>query len=54
MANGEDMCVGQPTPKEAKDFTQHSGNRSVPRPADYDGDGRPDLICSNADGKVFY
>jgi hypothetical protein len=54
MADGQDMCVGQPTPKEAKDFTQHSGNRSVPAPADYDGDGRPDLICSNADGKVFF
>ncbi len=54
LANGEDLCVGEPTPKEAKDFTQHSGNRSVPAPADYDGDGLPDLICSNADGKVFF
>jgi hypothetical protein len=54
MADGQDLCVGQPTSKEAKDFTQHSGNRAVPAPADYDGDGRTDLICSNADGKVFF
>jgi FG-GAP-like repeat len=54
LHDGQDLCAGTPTPKEAKDFTQHSGNRVVPAPADYDGDGRPDLICSNALGKVFF
>lgn len=53
-ADGKDLCVGPLTPAEARDFEQHSGNRSVPAPADYDGDGRPDLICSNAEGKVFF
>ena len=54
MAEGKDLCVGVPTPLEAKDFEQHSGNRSVPAPGDYDGDGRPDLICSNAEGNVYF
>jgi len=54
MTDGQDLCAGPPTPKEAKDFEQHSGNRAVPAPADYDADGKVDLICSNAEGKVFF
>jgi hypothetical protein len=54
LVDGQPLLVGAATPKEAKDFSQHSGNRSSPAPADYDGDGRVDLVCSNADGKVFF
>ena len=39
---------------EVHDFESHSGNRSVPAPGDYDGDGNFDLICSNAAGKVYF
>jgi hypothetical protein len=53
-SDGRDLCVGTPSPAEAKDFEQHSGNRSVPAPADYDGDGKVDLICSNAHGSAFF
>jgi hypothetical protein len=54
MADGSDMCVGQPTPDHVTDFEGHSGNRSVPAPADYDGDGKTDLVCANANGDVFF
>lgn len=54
LESGEDLIAGPPTPPDAKDFEQHSGNRNVPAPGDYDGDGMVDLICSNAEGRVYF
>jgi hypothetical protein len=54
FTDGTPLCVGVPTPKTASDFEGHSGNRSVPAPGDYDGDGKIDLICPNAAGDVFF
>jgi hypothetical protein len=54
LTTGRPLCAGEPTPKEVSDFEGHSGNRSVPAPGDYDGDGRPDLICANAAGEVYW
>jgi len=47
------ICVGTPTSNEINTLEAHSGNRSVPAPADY-GNGDTDLICSNANGDVFF
>ncbi len=54
LTDGRALCAGEPTPETVTDFEGHSGNRSVPAPGDYDGDGRLDLICSNAGGEVFF
>ena len=40
-------------PRTSTALKAHSGNRSVPAPADY-GNGRTDLICSNANGDVYF
>jgi hypothetical protein len=48
--DGKPMCVGDPTPEHASDFESHSGNRSVPAPADYDGDGKSDVILGWSGG----
>ena len=39
---------------KATDFTTHSGDRSDPKPADFDGDGDLDLMISDAYGYVTY
>jgi hypothetical protein len=52
--NSAPLCVGEPTAATSDDSDSHSGNRSVPAPGDFDGDGKPDLICGNAGGNVFY
>lgn len=54
MIDGTPLCVGQPINATSSDFESHSGNRSVPAPGDYDGDGKLDLICGNAAGNVFF
>ena len=51
--DGQPLCVGEPTSGQINSFESHSGNRAVPAPADY-GNGRTDLVCSNANGDVFY
>jgi FG-GAP-like repeat len=53
LTDGQPLCLGTPTPTAINSFEAHSGNRAVPAPADY-GNGRTDLVCSNADGDVFY
>jgi hypothetical protein len=54
LTSGKPLCAGEPTPDRVSDFEGHSGNRSVPAPADYDGDGDLDLICGNAWGDIFF
>jgi hypothetical protein len=53
LENGEPLCLGDPTPSVVNSFESHSGNRAVPAPADY-GNGRTDLVCSNANGDVYF
>lgn len=53
MTDGQPLCVGPPTSNVINTFKAHSGNRAVPAPADY-GNGKTDLICSNANGDIFY
>lgn len=53
LSDGQPLCLGAPTPESINTFEAHSGNRAVPAPADY-GNGKTDLVCSNADGDVFY
>jgi hypothetical protein len=54
LTNGQPLLVGtQPTDKNST-FESHSGNRAVPAPGDYIGDGKNHLVVSDADGDVFF
>lgn len=53
--DGGFVKVGRYQPGDkAVDFASHSGDRSDPKPADFDGDGDLDLLVSDAYGKVTY
>jgi hypothetical protein len=54
LTNGQPLCVGQPEGNVGNNFEAHSGNRAVPAPADYLGDGKTHLICGNANGDIFF
>jgi VCBS repeat protein len=53
LTNGQPLIVGS-EPVDGNNFESHSGNRAVPAPGDYVGNGRTDLVISDADGEVFY
>ena len=53
LTDGTPMCLGEPTSESINSFEAHSGNRAVPAPADY-GNGKTDLVCSNANGDVYF
>ena len=53
--DGGFVKVGRYKPGDkANDFASHSGDRSDPKPADFDGDGDLDLMVSDAYGYVTY
>ncbi|MCX7425250.1 MAG: FG-GAP-like repeat-containing protein [Planctomycetia bacterium] len=53
--NGQPVKIGFYKPGDkATDFATHSGDRSDPKPADFDGDGDLDLMVSDAYGYVTY
>jgi hypothetical protein len=55
LAGGGDVKVGfYKEGDKAVDFASHSGDRSDPKPADFDADGDLDLMVSDAYGYVTY
>ncbi len=55
LNNGQFVKVGYyKEGDKAVDFASHSGDRSDPKPADFDGDGDLDLMVSDAYGFVTY
>ena len=55
LNDGGFVKVGYYKPGDkATDFASHSGDRSDPKPADFDGDGDLDLMVSDAYGFVTY
>lgn len=52
LADGRPLLVGMPIDTPVTDFATHSGNRSDPAAADYDGDGNHDLVVADAYGKL--
>ena len=55
LNDGQFVKVGYYKPGDkATDFASHSGDRSDPKPADFDGDGDLDLMVSDAYGFVTY
>jgi hypothetical protein len=54
LNNGQPLLVGTQPTDTVNTFEAHSGNRAVPAPGDYVGDGRTHLIVSDADGDVYF
>jgi len=55
LANGQFVKVGRYKEGDAPtDFSTHSGDRSCPKVADFNGDGLMDLMVSDAYGDVTY
>lgn len=55
LASGECVKVGRyKEGDKAADFASHSGDRSCPKVADFNGDGLMDLMVSDAYGDVTY
>lgn len=53
LTDGQPLMVGTQA-AATNTFEAHSGNRAVPAPGDYVGDGKTHLIVSDADGDVFF
>jgi hypothetical protein len=54
LTNGQPLLVGSEPTDVINTFESHSGNRAVPAPGDYIGDGKTHLVVSDADGDVFF
>ena len=54
LVDGRPLIVGTQPTDTIDSFEAHSGNRAVPAPGDYVGDGKTHLIVSDADGDVFF
>lgn len=54
LADGSPLLVGLPPDTPVTDFTALQGNRAVPACADFNGDGKPDLVVGDAVGGVTY
>lgn len=54
MASGEPLVAGFGAATKVTDFTVLQGNRAIPAAADFNGDGKTDLIVGNAMGEVLY
>jgi hypothetical protein len=54
MFDGTPLVAGFPSETTVTDFTILQGNRAVPSAADFNSDGKTDLIVGNAIGQVLY
>jgi hypothetical protein len=54
MRDGTPLVAGMSADAKVKDFTVLQGNRAIPAIADFNGDGKMDLVVGNAIGQVLY
>jgi hypothetical protein len=54
MTDGSALVAGIPRGTKVTDFTVLQGNRAIPAAADFNGDGKTDLIVGTATSQIFY